>query len=126
MDALTWLWVIGASCLAAELFSRLPFERTVAGMMKCGSRAGWVFSSRRISDHWKETVMPAYAWCMARHTLTLALFFAALAVAIGIVLVLADAVSPEAGRFLASAPGLAASFVVATVYYVLRRRLARA
>jgi hypothetical protein len=125
MGAATWLWVISASCLAAELFSRLPFERTVAGMMKCGSRAGWVFSSRRISDHWKETVMPAYAWCMARHTLTLALFFAALAAAIGIVLIAAAAVSPQAGRFLASGRGLAASFVVASVYYVLRRRLAR-
>lgn len=126
MGAASWLWVIGASCLAAELFLRLPFEPVVSRMARCGARASRVVSSRRISDHWKEKVMPGYAMRMGRCTLTLALYFALLAVLVGGVLLAAEAIAPDAARLLTSAPGLAASFVVAIVYYLVRRRLVRA
>lgn len=126
MAAASWLWVIGLSCLAAELFARLPFEFVVSRMARCGARASRIISSRRISDHWKEKVMPRYAMRMGRDTLTLALYFAALALVAGGVLFAAEAVAPEAARLLTSARGLAAAFLVAIGYYLLRRRLARA
>ena len=126
MGAASWLWVIGASCLAAELFARLPFEPVVSRMAQCGARASRIVSSRRISDHWKEKVMPSYAMRMGRYTLTLALYFALLAVLVGGVLFAAEAMAPDAARLLTSAVGLAASFVVATAYYLMRRRLVRA
>ena len=125
MGAASWLLVIGVSCLAAELFSRLPFEPTVSRMARCGARAGRIISSRRISDHWKERVLPRYALRMAGHTLALTLCFAVLVVVAGGVLFAADAIAPDAGRFLGSAKGLAVTFAIATAYYVLRRRLAR-
>ena len=123
MGAVPWLWVIVASCLAAELFARLPFEPVVSRMTRCGARASRIVSSRRISDHWKEKILPSYAMRMGRHTLTLALYFALLAVLVGAVVFAAEAVAPDAARLLTSAAGLAASFVVATVYYLVRRRL---
>lgn len=126
MGAASWFLVIGVSCLAAELFSRLPFEPVVARMARCGARAGWIISSRRISDHWKERVLPRYALRMAGHTLALTLCFAALAAVAGGVLFAVAAIAPDAGRFLASAKGLAVTFVIATAYYLLRRRLVRA
>lgn len=125
MGTASWLLVIAVSCLAAELFSRLPFERTVSRMARCGGRASRIISSRRVSDHWKERILPSYALRMARHTLTLTLYFAVLAAAIAAVLFAADAIAPDAERFLTSAKGLAATFLVATAYYLLRRRLAR-
>ena len=126
MGPASWLWVIGASCLAAELFARLPFEPVVSRMARCGARAARIVSSRRISDHWKEKVMPSYAMRMGRHTLTLALYFTLLAALVGVVLFAAEAIAPEAARLLTSAAGLAASFVVAIIYYLLGRRLVRA
>ena len=125
VSAASWLWMIGASCLAAELLSRLPFERTVSRMMRCANQASRVIASKRISDHWKERIVPAYAGRMATHTFMLALYFAALAALVALVLLAIDATTPEAGRFLTSAQGLIASFIVATAYYLLRRRLAR-
>lgn len=123
--AADWLWVLGTSCLAAELFLRLPFERTLSRMARCGARAGRVVASRRISDRWKERAVPAYARKMAGHTLALTLYFAALGALVALVLLAADLAAPRAGRLLTSAPGIAGSFLVATAYYLLRRRLAR-
>jgi hypothetical protein len=124
--AASWLWVIGASCLAAELLSRLPFERTVSSMAQCAHLAGHVISSRRISDHWKERVLPAYAGRMAGHTLMLTLYFAGLAGLVALVLLAADTITPGAAGFVTSGKGLLASFAAATAYYLLRRRFARA
>lgn len=126
MGAASWLWVIGASCLVAELFARLPFGPVVSRMARCGAQASRIVASRRISDHWKEKVMPGYAMRMGRHTLTLALYFVLLAALAGAVLFAAEAVAPDAARLLTSAAGLAVSFVVALVYYLLRRRRVRA
>ena len=126
MGVAAWLWVIGASCLAAELFARLPFEPVVSRMAKCGARAGRIVSSRRISDHWKEKIMPRYAARMGRDTLTLTFYFALLALLVGGVLLAAEAIAPDAARLLTSAAGLAASFLVAVVYYLVRRRFVRA
>lgn len=125
MNAASWLWVIGASCLAAELFFRLPIERIVSRMAACGTRAARVVSSRRISDRWKERIMPAYARRMALHTLALTACFAALAALVALVLLAADMTAPEAGRLLTSTTGIVASFLVASAYYMVRQRLAR-
>lgn len=124
--AVSWLWVIGASCLAAELLSRLPFERIVSSMAQCARLAGRVISSRRISDHWKERILPAYAGRMATHTLMLTLYFAALAGLVSVALLAADAITPGTAGLITSGKGLVASFAVATAYYLLRRRFARA
>lgn len=126
MNAASWIVVICVSCLAAELFMRLPFEFTVLRMARCGARASHIIASRRISDHWKEKAMPVYAGRMARCTLTLTLYFAVLGAAVGGVFLAADAIAPETGRFLSSMTGLMAGFLAATVYYLLRRRLVRA
>jgi len=61
-----WLLVILAAILASEALWRLPLMARVRDVTAASRKAGRVLASKRISDHWKERVLPAYAWRIGR------------------------------------------------------------
>ena len=56
-----WLLVIVAAVLASEALLRLPVMAKIKGVSEASQKAMRVLKSGRISDHWKERVLPAYA-----------------------------------------------------------------
>ena len=63
------LLVVGA-ILASEIFMRLPLMDQVTVIVGTARRSAATVRSRRISDHWKETVLPAYSVRMAGRSST--------------------------------------------------------
>jgi hypothetical protein len=58
---LFWLLVIVAAVLASEAFLRLPLIDRIKTVSATAQKAMRVLKSSRISDHWKERILPAYA-----------------------------------------------------------------
>ena len=56
-----WLLVIVAAILASEALLRLPIMAKIKDVSEISQKAVRVLKSGRISDHWKERVLPAYA-----------------------------------------------------------------
>ncbi len=56
-----WFLVVGAALLASECFLRLPILRQLADVTATARKAMTLLKSSRISDHWKERVLPAYS-----------------------------------------------------------------
>lgn len=56
-----WILVIAAALLASEAFLRLPIMSRIGTVAATSQKAMKVLKSDRISDHWKERVLPAYA-----------------------------------------------------------------
>lgn len=67
-----WLLAALAGIAFVELLLRLPFFSTLGKFRGILSRVSTVLRSDRISDHWKEKVLPRYAFAMLRATLIVA------------------------------------------------------
>ena len=65
--------------VASELFLRLPLIRQVQDVLGTAKRSATTLRSKRISDHWKEVVLPAYSIRIAGKSI---LFFILLCVAV--------------------------------------------
>jgi hypothetical protein len=61
-----WLLLAIAAVAASELMLRLPLLPTARALVSVSRRSGKVLASKRISDHWKEKVLPAYSVRMAK------------------------------------------------------------
>ena len=58
---LFWGLVTVAAILASEAFLRLPVLQKIGSVAETSQKAMKVLRSARISDHWKERILPAYA-----------------------------------------------------------------
>jgi hypothetical protein len=81
---LFWMLVCAAAILASEAFLHLPVMDRIARIAASSHKAMRVLKSSRISDHWKERVLPRYA---ARIGMGSVMFFVLLCVALLPVLV---------------------------------------
>lgn len=63
---MVWLFVFLAGVLASEAFLRLPLLPVIRKVTATAQKSGRVLRSRRISDHWKEKILPSYAWVIGR------------------------------------------------------------
>lgn len=57
-----WLFVLIAAVAASEAFLRLPLMPVIRRVSATARKSGRVLASKRISDHWKERVLPRYSW----------------------------------------------------------------
>ena len=53
-----WLFVLIAAVAASEAFLRLPLLPVIRRVTETARKSGRVLTSKRISDHWKERVLP--------------------------------------------------------------------
>lgn len=61
-----WLFVLATGILVSEAFFRLPLFPVVRRVTATAQKSGKVLASKRISDHWKEKVLPSYAWIIGK------------------------------------------------------------
>lgn len=120
---MTWLLLAVCCALFVELFARLEPVGRARETSALVRKAASVIASRRISDHWKECVLPRYARRMLVSSLSM---FAMLLLALspfavaGVIAGRLDVPFPE---LLASFKGIAASCIFAIAYTGARSRI---
>ena len=62
------IWILSGigALIASELFLRLPIMRELAVVGSISRKSMKVLGAKRISDHWKEKVLPVYSFRLAR------------------------------------------------------------
>ena len=120
-----WIYVLVAAVLASEAFLRLPLLPVIRRVAETARKSGRVLASKRISDHWKERVLPRYSWIIGSGSVQ---FFAFLMLALAPVAVL-GLVFPGGFGAWASAlmrPAVIAALCLVSIAYVwLRLRVIR-
>jgi hypothetical protein len=74
-----WIFVVIAGVLASEAFLWLPLLPVIRKVTATAQKSGKVLRSSRISDHWKERILPSYAWVIGKGSV---MFFAMLMIAL--------------------------------------------
>ncbi|WP_448578195.1 sulfotransferase [Thermaurantiacus sp.] len=122
---MNWL-LSGLLCvLLVEVVRRLPFAGIVSAILDTVGRSIRLVGAPRISDHWKEIAMGAYARTTFAQTFRLGL---AIALVIGIALALIlglDWVAPGFAAFMWSWMGIGWTLFFATLWYQAQQRWLR-
>lgn len=119
------VWIVAAMICAGlvEIGIRLPFASAIAGMATSGRKAARVAASRRISDHWKEKAMGAYARATFGHTIALAAMIVGLLGGAALFIVGLEAAGVAGlAAFMTGPAGVAFTLVFACLYAWVRLR----
>ena len=113
---LDYLYLVIACVLSIELFIRLKFMSYVNSIVKNMNKVFRVIISSNISDHWKEKMVPKYAFILLKNSLLILgiLFLIILVFSAFIVL------SSKFLALLLSFKGIFASIVISIAYLKLR------
>jgi hypothetical protein len=120
---MTTFWLhaclVAACILGVEVFVRSGFTGRVRRMGETAGKVARLIPEKRISDHWKEKMVPAYAFAIMRASLwMLAVLLSVIAVFLALSLV-SDGFLP----WLMSVGGILESLAVAVVYVQVRNRM---
>lgn len=63
---MVWIFVLVAAVLASEAFLRLPLLPVIRRVTETARKSQRVLGSKRISDHWKEKILPSYSWVIGK------------------------------------------------------------
>mgnify|MGYP000595507857 FL=1 len=113
---LDYLYLVVVCVLSIELFLRLKFISYVNSILKNTNKVFRVIISPNISDHWKEKMVPTYAFILLKNSLSILgiLFLIILVFSAFIVL------SSKFLTLLLSITGVAISIFISFVYLKLR------
>ena len=111
-----YVYLFVACVLSIELFLRLKFMSYVNSIGRNTNKVFRVIISSNISDHWKEKMVPVYAFILLKNSLLILgiLFFIILVFSVFIVL------SSKFMTLILSVTGIAMSIVVSFTYLKLR------
>ncbi len=118
-----WLLLVIGTIIVVECFILLPVGKYAIRMLTVVRKVAYTIRSPKISDHWKERVLPSYAGQLFKTSI---LLFAIVCLALSPMLVLsiaADSAGLDFTAFLTSMTGVFASTGIAIVYFSLRNRL---
>lgn len=115
-----WLLAGLAGIGFVELMIRLPVFSTLARFNAVGARALSVIGSRKISDHWKEKVLPRYAFRLFKLTMLIALYLVVAFLPFLLCHAAALAIGAPFFEFAMSWTGIVFITIVATVYGAVR------
>lgn len=118
-----WIVLFAGTAVVVECFMRLPVGGQARIMLDTMRRVTRTLRSPRISDHWKERVLPVYAGRLLK---TSVILFVLVCLAIAPMLIAglaADAAGLPFMTFLTSAGAILGSTVFAVVYVSVRKRL---
>jgi hypothetical protein len=120
---MSWVLLVLGTVAAVEAFLRLPVMETVHGLLGTMNKVQRTIRSPRISDHWKERILLAYAARLFSASLRV---FGLILLAI-LPLMLLSAFGAWVGidliNRLTQLQGILVSVIVAGGYVYLRRRL---
>ena len=111
-----YIYLVVACVLSVELFLRLKFMSYVNSIGRNLNKVFHVIMASNISDHWKEKMVPTYAFILLKNSLLILgiLFLIILVFSVFIVL------SSKFLALLLSVTGIATSIVVSLTYLKLR------
>ena len=113
---LDYLYLVIACVLSIELFLRLKFMPYVHSIARNSNKVFRIIISSNVSDHWKEKMVPVYAFILLKNSLLL------LGILLLIILVF-SAFIVLSSKFLSlilSVTGVATSIVISLTYLKLR------
>jgi len=119
---MTFAFLIGSTLMVTELFLRLPIIATVRRSSQLANKSATLIRTEKISDHWKERVLPAYAGAMFVQTLRLSVMIVIAFSPVVVALAVAPSLNVPLMGLLISIPGMALSFAVAAIYAFVRMR----
>ena len=113
---LDYLHLVIACILSIELFLRLKFMSYVNSVFKNTNKVFRLIISSNISDHWKEKMVPAYAFILLKNSLSiLGILF--------LIILLFSALIVLSSKFLTlilSITGVVTSIIISFIYLKLR------
>lgn len=113
-----------ATIAFVEMFARLRILDRATVPAELAQRSFRIIRAERISDHWKERVLPAYSLRMMLATLQLSGFLIIAFSPFLVALIIAKLVDLPLLAELASWRGILFSSAIAIVYLYIRKRLA--
>ena len=113
---LDYLYLFIACVLSIELFLRLKFMSYVNSIARNSNKVFYVIISSNISDHWKEKMIPIYAFILLKNSLSI------LGILLLIILVFSAFIflSSKFPKLILSVTGIALSIVISFTYLKLR------
>lgn len=106
-----------------ECFLRLPFAKHIKILALYASKSFRVISSKRISDHWKEVILPLFATKILCASLLLLLLLLLSFSPLALSYYLAAQLSQDLSPFFLSGKGMAIMTAVAFVYLFARNKI---
>lgn len=120
-----WVRLLLAALLASELLLRLPILPTLGRAQASAAKVGRILHSKRISDHWKQRMLPFHARIIATQSV---LFLAMLCTALLPVAML-GLTHPDGvvawGQVLMRPLNMLVLFAASAAYVAVRLRLRR-
>lgn len=111
--------------LASEALLRLPLMDQVSIVVRTARRSAATVRSRRISDRWKETVLPTYALRMASRSVSFFLLLCIVALPVALIGFVAPGGMAHWFDLLMRPFALAILCICSILYILVRTRIAR-
>ena len=111
-----YFYLIIACVLSIELFLRLKFMSYVNSIVKNTNKVFRVIISSNISDHWKEKMVPTYAFILLKNSLLILVILFLIIIVFYVFVIIS-------GNFLTlvlSITGVAISIIISFTYLKLR------
>ena len=118
--------LVASAVVASEILLRLPLMDQVSVIVGTARRSAATLRSRRISDHWKETVLPAYSLRMAGRSVFFFLLLCLVALPVALVGVVAPGGMAHWLELLMRPFAIAVLCICSVLYILVRTRLSRA
>ena len=117
--------LVAGAILASEILLRLPLMDQVSVVVGTARRSAATVRSRRISDHWKETVLPAYSLRMAGRSIFFFVLLCLVALPVALVGVVAPGGMAHWFDLLMQPFALTILCICSILYILVRTRIAR-
>lgn len=120
-------WLVLAICcvLTVEILFRSGFISKVWRLQAVYKKIISTLFNKNISDHWKEKVLPAYAWIVFKYSLLLFLYLLLMFSPFILAVIISNAFVQTFHVFLYSPLGLAAATIIAMCYAFIRSNYAQ-
>ena len=122
---MNWLFTLVLCVGVVECVIWLPFGRIFTGVSNAALRALKTVRSPRISDHWKEKAVLAYAKRLFVNSVGLGGLMAIVVAAAGVLTLAFDQAGSGFAAYIVSWEGIVVSIVLACVYVTARKRVVR-
>ena len=121
-----WILLLVAGALACELFLALPLMATIRRATSMAGKARRLLQSKRVSDHWKERMLPVYAGKIAGNSLIFFLYLCLVLVVVLLVGLVSPGGIPSWLGFLERPVVIATLCALSIPYMIARARMPRA
>ncbi|MDH3588069.1 MAG: hypothetical protein OEQ74_01565 [Gammaproteobacteria bacterium] len=119
---MNWIILVACCVFFVEAFVRLRFLQRVGELNALLHKVARTIRSSRISDHWKERVIPRYAITLFLMSIKLFAILLTTMSAFFVAAIVSGLAGGEFGGLIVSFSGIIASTIIVFAYATLRKR----